>query len=62
LGVLCYELATGRAPFESKSDQNETYDKILKVEIDFPSHLSPAVVDFISRILHRDPTKRMSLQ
>lgn len=38
LGVLCYELCTGtislhsgKAPFESKTDENETYDKILKV-------------------------------
>ena len=59
--MLCYELCTGKAPFESKTDENETYDKILKVEIEFPIFLSPKVVDFIGRILNRDPQKRINL-
>jgi serine/threonine protein kinase len=32
------------------------------VEIDFPIYLSPLVVDFIGRLLNRDPAKRMSLE
>lgn len=69
LGVLCYELCTGRvdfslgkAPFESKTDENETYDKILKVEIQFPLYMSPQVVDFIGRILNREPQKRINIE
>lgn len=61
LGVLCYELCTGRAPFESRTDENETYERILKVNIDFPIYLSPLIVDFIGNILTRDPNKRMDL-
>lgn len=62
LGVLCYELCTGKAPFQSKIDENQTYDKILKVDIQFPIYLSAQVADFIGKILNRDPTKRMSLE
>ncbi len=62
LGVLCYELCTGKAPFESTTDENETYDKILKVNIEFPIYLSQQIVDFIGKILTRDPSKRLSLE
>ena len=41
---------------------NETYDKILKVDIQFPLYLSGQVADFIGKILNRDPTKRMGLE
>lgn len=60
--MLCYELCTGKAPFESKTDEHETYDRILKVHLDFPSYLSPQLIDFVSRLLNRDPAKRMSLE
>jgi serine/threonine protein kinase len=32
------------------------------VDIEFPIYLSGEVVDFIGKILNRDPTKRMSLE
>lgn len=31
------------------------------MNIDFPIYLSPMIVDFIGRILNRDPNKRMDL-
>ena len=55
-------LGIGKAPFESKTDENETYDKILKVEIQFPLYMSPQVVDFIGRILNREPQKRINIE
>ena len=57
-----YPNSIGKAPFESRTDENETYDKILKVDIQFPLYLSPQVVDFIGRILNRDPQKRINLE
>ena len=40
VGVLCYELCTGHAPFESPKSREETYNKILKVDIKYPKYLS----------------------
>lgn len=31
IGVLCYELCTGHAPFESNKSREETYRKIVNV-------------------------------
>jgi serine/threonine protein kinase len=40
IGILCYELCTGHAPFEAKNNELETYDKILSVDLNFPPGLS----------------------
>ena len=56
LGVLIYELAIGKAPFEDpNSDQEAIYDRILSCEIDFPEHLSEELKDLISKILPKNP-------
>ena len=39
LGVLCYEFLCGKPPFETASHQ-ATYQRIMKVDIQFPSHVS----------------------
>lgn len=40
IGILCYELCTGHAPFEAKENELETYDKILSLDLQFPTNLS----------------------
>ena len=62
VGVLCYELCTGHAPFESSRSREDTYRKILEVDLKFPKYLSEDVKDFVKRLLIRDPQKRMSLE
>ena len=39
LGVLCYEFLVGSPPFEANS-HNETYKRILAVDIKWPEHVS----------------------
>eukprot|EP00960_Hanusia_phi_P060709 764588-Hanusia_phi.AAC.5 len=39
LGVLCYELLVGSPPFESQG-HSETYKRIAKVDLKFPSSVS----------------------
>ena len=43
LGVLCYEFLVGKPPFETQS-HNETYNRILNVDIQWPSHVQPGKV------------------
>jgi serine/threonine protein kinase len=61
LGVLTYEFLVGRPPFETENDK-ETYAKISKVEIKFPSWMDPDAIDFIKRLLKKNPVERMSLE
>ena len=49
LGVLCYEFLVGEPPFEA-SDQRTTYKRIIKVDLRFPSYISPGAKDLISSV------------
>ena len=60
LGVLMYEFLVGNPPFEAQG-HHETYKKISKVDIKWPSHVSADARDLISKLLVKDPNQRMSL-
>lgn len=47
-------------PFENE-DTNETYRKILKVDLSFPADVSEEARDLISKLLVKDSEKRISL-
>lgn len=49
LGILCYEFLVGRPPFESADSEN-TYAKIRRLEIDYPSYLSIGAKDLIAGV------------
>ena len=61
LGVLCYEFLVGKPPFEAKLAK-ETYKRITKVDLTFPSFVSEDARDLISKLLVHDPQKRLSLE
>lgn len=52
LGVVCYEMLTGRRPFESESDFTTIY-KITNEEATPPSVLRPGLPDQVDRVLMR---------
>lgn len=60
LGVLAYEFICGRPPFEAEG-HSETYRRIVKVDLRFPTHVSAEARDFISRLLRKDPKQRLAL-
>ena len=43
LGVLLYEFLCGKPPFETASHQ-ETYQRIVKVDLKFPTHVSAGMI------------------
>ncbi|KAM7362082.1 aurora kinase A [Cochliomyia hominivorax] len=60
LGVLCYELLVGRAPFLA-TDYDDTYKKIIKVDYKLPDHVTKAAAHFISKLLVLNPQQRLPL-
>ena len=66
VGVIAHVLLTGRAPFEGLTER-ELFDQILKKKLDFRSErsepwpqISPGGKDFVSKLLERDPRKRLT--
>ncbi|CAK4630344.1 hypothetical protein LEN26_010076 [Aphanomyces euteiches] len=58
LGALLYEMLTGLPPFYCR-DRDKLFEKIRQGELTFPKYLSPAAIDLLSKLLERDPTKRL---
>ena len=46
LGVLCFEFLEGKPPFETDNHQN-TYNRITRVDIQWPKHFTPGDPKFI---------------
>ncbi|EDO35437.1 predicted protein [Nematostella vectensis] len=61
IGVLCYEFLVGKPPFEAEG-HNETYRRISRVDLRFPSHVSPGARDLISKLLQHNPNNRLPLK
>jgi len=62
VGVLTYELLTGASPFTVEGERNtqqEISKRILKCSPPMPDFLGVDVTDFILRLLHKDPRRRM---
>ena len=57
---MTFEFLVGKPPFEAESN-NETYKRITKVDIKFPTHVSTEAKDMISRLLRKVPSQRLSL-
>ncbi|KAI8377248.1 kinase-like domain-containing protein [Blakeslea trispora] len=66
LGILCYELLVGQAPFEDPKSRVEegheaTYRRIVEGRITFPPDLSDGAKQFVLKCLQKDPYQRISM-
>lgn len=60
LGVLCFELTTGKPPFEHRVHK-EAFKKIMSLNYKCPEFLSELCKDFIYRLLVKDPERRYDI-
>lgn len=58
VGILSYELLTGKLPFEGSTPM-KVRDKIQKRKVQMPPYLSADAKDFITRLLRKQPHKRL---
>ncbi|KAG2763905.1 hypothetical protein JG687_00001777 [Phytophthora cactorum] len=63
LGILIYEMVVGHSPFAGSSqvDQMQICRNIVKEKVEFPNWVGSSCRDIISKLLERDPTKRLGL-
>ncbi|KAJ8462454.1 hypothetical protein ONZ45_g17924 [Pleurotus djamor] len=61
LGVLTYEFMIGNPPFEDRGSVANTYRRIAKVDLKFPSAMSLEARDLITKLLRYDPQQRLPL-
>jgi len=68
LGVLTFELLTGKAPFtppssvkDQKQMQQILEQNILKVKIEYPKDFPPLAKDLVGKVLKRNPKQRVSI-
>jgi len=61
LGVLTYEFLVGTSPFEAKS-MKRIMNRIKAMDFTYPPCITPLAKDFISKLLKKIPTDRLSLE
>lgn len=61
LGVLLYEFLVGEPPFMAEH-YNDTYKRIIGVDLHFPSSVSVEARDLVSKLLVKEPSQRLSLE
>ncbi|KAL9127758.1 MAG: hypothetical protein Q9217_003416 [Psora testacea] len=57
-GILGYDLMTGSTPFSAHNDL-KIKEKILKSKLVLPYYLSPDAKDLLTRLLRKEPKKRL---
>jgi len=60
IGVLLFELLAGYAPF-SGANQEELFNNIKKLRVNWPTDFPPLAKNLVSRILKQNPKERMTI-
>lgn len=62
LGVLCYELLVGKAPFFSNTAHHDTYRSIVDGKYVIPSFVTAPARHLIGKLMVVDPDRRLPLE
>ena len=57
-GILGVDLLTGSSPFHANNDK-KIREKILKAKLTLPYYISPDAKDLVTRLLRKEPKKRL---
>jgi serine/threonine protein kinase len=58
LGIITYQMLCQSSPFQGE-DEDEIYDSILADDPPFPAYLTRDAIDFIQKLLSKDPETRL---
>ena len=61
-GIVLFAMLCGYLPFDDKHDDKIIFKKIVECEIKYPFFLSDMARDIISKLLIKDPNKRISIR
>ncbi|XP_068100647.1 3-phosphoinositide-dependent protein kinase 1 isoform X2 [Hyperolius riggenbachi] len=61
LGCIIYQLVAGLPPFRA-GNEYLIFQKIIKLEYDFPEKFFPRAKDLVEKLLVQDPTKRLGCE
>ncbi|KAH0794765.1 CAMK family protein kinase [Histomonas meleagridis] len=60
-GILLYAIVVGYLPFDDNVIQR-LLQKIVYTDVDYPSFLSPQLVDLLQKMICKDPNKRITIE
>ena len=61
-GIVLFAMLCGYLPFDDKSDDKIIFKKIVECEIKYPFFLSDMSRDIITKLLIKDPNKRITIK
>lgn len=61
LGILAYEMILGRTPYYN-DNKNEMFEEIVTLDPYFPDGMDPRIVNFIMKLLTKDPERRPNFE